>query len=186
MSERLWTVILLCAMLSGGCREAVDTGPETTGGSDAGTAADDGAGGAEGGGVVPGGGSGAQGDGGTTPVTPPSHGQCGFDADCAPGLVCQPRPPGGICNGCSADADCPRRGGYAHRCNANGACSQVCRADTDCARGLRCSATGLCVMAACDACPAPYVCDGRLCVRRPCDATCPTGRCSGDFCVDDL
>ena len=108
--------------------------------------------------------------------------QCRKDEDCGADLSCNRSAPGGICQGCGAS--CP--GGLS--CMI-GACVRDCQRDSDCNRGFRCSAQGLCLLRRCsvqEPCPAPYACgDTGLCSRPACDDTtpcpqplrCDTGRC---------
>ena len=92
---------------------------------------------------------------------------CGGTRSC-PGISsCSATAPGGVCNGCGSDNDCPA----GTTCGQAGACVRDCTTDAQCSVGKRCNAQGLCVLRACSAqvlCPAPYVCSGNFCRRPAC------------------
>lgn len=112
---------------------------------------------------------------------------CRVEADC-PGLSsCNVPAPGGVCNGCGSDNDCPT----GTSCGQVGACVRDCQDDGDCSAGKRClTGTGVCAIRQCnvDPCPAPYVCVGNLCQRPACGSggSCPAPMTCGvnNVCVE--
>lgn len=113
---------------------------------------------------------------------------CRVEADC-PGLSsCNVSAPGGVCNGCGSDNDCPT----GTSCGQVGACVRDCVNDGDCSAGKRClTGSGVCAIRQCSAqspCPAPYVCVGTLCQRPPCGSggSCPAPMTCGatNICVE--
>ena len=120
-------------------------------------------------------------------------GQCVTNADCQENnsnLTCSRTAPGGICNGCGVDADCPG----STVCNL-GACAIECSSSNgqdDCPPGLYCLSSGKCGISWCtgDECAVPmFGCSasGR-CARMECTAamTCPENTtCVDDLCIED-
>lgn len=112
-------------------------------------------------------------------------GQCRSQADC-PGIsTCNALAPGGICNGCGGDQDCPG----AFNCGGAGACSLDCATDVECPAGWRCG-NGTCRILACvsGVCPDEGLgCNAfGLCARRNCSEGCPQRTtCMGAVCVED-
>lgn len=113
---------------------------------------------------------------------------CGGARSC-PGIsACTATAPGGVCNGCGSDNDCPA----GTTCGPVGACVRDCTTDAQCSAGKRCTAQGLCAIRMCSAqtlCPAPYVCNGTLCQRPACGPgnTCPgTMMCAAGLCIEPL
>jgi hypothetical protein len=112
------------------------------------------------------------------------RGQCAQTSDCPAGLICIATAPGGLCNGCGTDDQCPEGA----TCNVGG-CSQTCGGDADCPPGLHCHSTQhVCALKSCAtnaaACDAPYECDGLFCRRPNCDEH--TGACPAPLiCVDE-
>jgi hypothetical protein len=112
---------------------------------------------------------------------------CRVEADC-PGLSsCTVTAPGGVCNGCGTDDDCPT----GTTCGQVGACVRDCNTDAECSVGKRCNQNGQCVIRQCSVsvqCPAPYVCGGSLCQRPACGVggTCPAPMTcgTGNICVE--
>lgn len=113
---------------------------------------------------------------------------CGGTRTC-PGISsCSVTAPGGVCNGCGSDTDCPT----GTTCGQAGACVRDCTTDAQCSAGKRCNTQGLCVLRACSAqvlCPAPYDCSGNFCRRPACGPgnTCPgTMTCAAGVCIEPL
>lgn len=110
--------------------------------------------------------------------------QCHQGRRCPGASTCTTTAPGGVCNGCGSDADCPA----GTTCGNFAACVRDCQRDADCGGALRCTSMGLCAIRTCSAttaCPAPYVCSGTLCQRPSCDGGCPSQMtCSGTVCVE--
>jgi hypothetical protein len=113
---------------------------------------------------------------------------CRVEADC-PGLSsCTVTAPGGVCNGCGTDNDCPT----GTTCGEFGACVRDCTTDAQCSAGKECRpSSGLCAIRQCSVqpCPYPYVCNGiNQCARPACGTggTCPTPMTcgSGNICVE--
>lgn len=110
--------------------------------------------------------------------------QCHSGRRCPGASTCTATAPGGVCNGCGSDTDCPS----GTTCGNFAACVRDCQRDADCGGALRCTTMGLCAIRTCSAttaCPAPYVCSGTLCQRPSCDGGCPSAMtCSGSVCVE--
>lgn len=110
--------------------------------------------------------------------------QCHQGRRCPGTSTCTATAPGGVCNGCGSDTDCPA----GTTCGNFAACVRDCQRDADCGGALRCTSMGLCAIRTCSAttaCPAPYVCSGTLCQRPSCDGGCPSSMtCSGTVCVE--
>ncbi|MCP4448604.1 MAG: hypothetical protein GY811_25190 [Myxococcales bacterium] len=103
---------------------------------------------------------------------------CASNTDCAGEMTCSVQSPGGICNGCTEDAEC----GDDFECRF-GACVRLCEGDLDCSPGKSCNFRGRCAQRRCGdftPCPEPYVCPeegfNRFCERPACGA--------GDTCSD--
>jgi hypothetical protein len=103
---------------------------------------------------------------------------CRGDDDCTGAMTCAIEVPGGVCTGCSEDAEC----GDGLRCRF-GTCSRQCEDDTDCSPGRECNFPGRCGQRSCNGnnpCPAPFECVGSFngrCERPACatDGSCPEG-----------
>jgi hypothetical protein len=119
-------------------------------------------------------------------------GQCTQNSDCPDGpngQVCSEALPGGACQGCGSDADCPAIAS----CSQFGTCVGDCSEDSDCAPGLYCTASGRCAAQSCvnGECPVPlFGCsDSDRCKRIDCstDATlCPEDTtCTNGWCIED-
>jgi len=112
--------------------------------------------------------------------------QCRTSDDCGGSAICSRSAPGGVCNGCGTDADCPS----GTECTPFGACVRFCDTDADCNVGFRCRGSGQCSIRGCetDADCAPYVCGGSgQCERPACagGAPCPSPfTCSADVCLE--
>jgi hypothetical protein len=121
------------------------------------------------------------------PVEERPAGQCLRNGECGGEFgFCAREAPGGICNGCGSDSDCP---GSAECVMA--VCRQPCRAETDCPAGMTCGSGNLCIIQSCQRgqCPDPrFGCTERgLCQRIACDGpeVCPEGTlCQAEVCVE--
>ncbi|MGB0646452.1 MAG: hypothetical protein ACPGQS_04710 [Bradymonadia bacterium] len=120
-----------------------------------------------------------------------NRGQCIEDSDCpstgALGASCNRALPGGGCQGCGTNDDCPN----GTECSPfGGVCASTCTRDEDCPAGRRCRSSGLCVAQRCadGACPDPrFECSELdLCTRKACaqDDDChSTMFCASGLCV---
>lgn len=125
-------------------------------------------------------------------VVPPTRkGQCFTDAHCGAGLTCVAGSPGGFCSGCGGSCSV----GPADQCNF-GTCNESCTKDEDCTPGLRCNASGTCILKSCagtgtSTCGPFHSCQSGFCRRISCAAgeTCPSGTdckttSAGRLCVE--
>ena len=112
-------------------------------------------------------------DAATDPPSRTNRGQCVQDSDCpatgALGASCNRELPGGGCQGCGTDEDCPSGA----ECSPfGGVCASICSNDEDCPAARRCLSSGLCAAQRCvdGACPDPrFSCSELdLCTRRTC------------------
>ena len=120
-----------------------------------------------------------------------NRGQCIEDADCpstgALGASCNRALPGGGCQGCGTNDDCPS----GTECSPfGGMCASTCARNEDCPAGRRCLSSGLCAAQRCvdGACPdIRFGCSElELCTRRECalDVDChSTMFCASGLCV---
>jgi len=129
----------------------------------------------------------------TDPYAGRPIGQCVEDADCQENnasLTCTRTAPGGICNGCGVDADCPG----STTCYM-GACVIGCddaNGVDDCPPGLYCLSSGKCGISWCAGgeCAVPmFGCsESGRCARMECTAaiSCPESTtCVDDLCIED-
>lgn len=125
-------------------------------------------------------------------VIPPTRkGQCFTDAHCGAGLTCVAGSPGGFCSGCGGSCSV----GPADQCNF-GTCNESCTKDEDCTPGLRCNASGTCILKSCagtgtSTCGPFHSCQSGFCRRISCAAgeVCPSGTdckttSTGRLCVE--
>lgn len=120
-------------------------------------------------------------------------GQCSPLKGCPGSAMCNHAFPGGKCNGCGSDAECPED----FECgsgDSHGACLDGCENDDECAPGARCiTRTGICTAIDCvdGECPVPYLgCNSSdRCARISCKddpSICPAGTtCMSNYCIEN-